>query len=44
MSVSDSDLDGGRVALQTPDGAAALVEGRLCLRVRWHSLEAHADP
>lgn len=44
MSVSDSDLDGSRVALQAPDGAAALVEGGLCLRVRWHSLEAHADP
>lgn len=43
MSMFDSDLDSSRVALQTPDGAIALVEGRLCLRVRWHSLEAHAD-
>lgn len=44
MCVFDSDLDGSCVALQAPDGTAALVEGRLRLRVRRNGFEAHADP
>ncbi len=40
----DSNLDSSCVALQAPDGAAAFVEGWLCLRMGWHGPEAHTDP
>lgn len=40
----DTDLDSSCVALQAPDGAAAFVEGGLCLRMGWHCPEAHTDP
>lgn len=40
----ETNLHSGGVAMQTPDGAAAFIEGRLCLRMRWYSPEAHTDP
>lgn len=40
----DSDLDSSCVALQAPDGTAALVEGRLRLGVRRNGFKAHAHP
>lgn len=39
----NTDLNSGCFALQAPHSAAALVEGRLCLRMRWHGPEAHTD-
>lgn len=32
------------VALQAPNCAAAAIKWVLCLRLGWHSPEAHADP
>lgn len=43
-SLFETDLDSGCIPLQAPDGAAALVEGGLCLGMRWQSPEAHIDP
>lgn len=43
VCVLDSDLDSSCVALQAPDGTAALVEGRLRLRVRRNGFKAHTD-
>lgn len=43
-SLFDTDLDSSCIALQAPDSAAALVEGGLCLGMRWQSPEAHTDP
>lgn len=44
VCVLGSDLDSSCVALQSPDSTAALVEGRLRLRVRRNGFKAHTDP